>query len=197
MVWISLFRSKRKAWERFSLKTDFSGTLVIKWSPVHGANIRVGDDGVLIFRDGMTLDWHLLRWTDSRLNGARVKLTVVAKPTESCNTNLYVHHWGGKDVCSIEKNGTIVLNEGAEEIRIGQRSDGYLAATIIFQNRHPTLSLGTGKPRGRYQGTGVDQYLFESIEVELLPLSPTRQMIIDQLWNGNDPFRGSPGNLVI
>ena len=162
---------------------------------VHGATLRAGDDGLLILRDGRSLDWHLLRWTDPRLNGARVKLTVVAKPAKSCDTNLYVHHWGDKDVCSIDKNGTTVLNEGAEEILVKHRSDGYLAATIIFENRHPTLSLGTGKPPGRYQGAGVDQYLFKSIEVELLPLNPIRQFIIDRIWKGSDPLCDLPGNL--
>ena len=65
---ITLSRSVCEAWERFHLRTDASGALVeqIKWTPVHGATLRVGDDGVLIFRDGRTLDWHLLRWTDSQ-----------------------------------------------------------------------------------------------------------------------------------
>jgi hypothetical protein len=194
---ITLSRSVCEAWERFHVRTDAIGALVeqIKWTPVHGATLRGGDDGVLIFRDGGTLDWHLLRWTDSRLNGTRVKLTVVAKPASGCETNLYVHRWGGNDVCSINQDGTVVLNEGAEEIRVEHRSDGYLAATIIFENRHPTLSFGTGKPRGRYQGTGVDQYLLKSIDVELLPLNPIRQIIFDRLWNGYDPFRDFPGNL--
>ena len=119
----------------------------------------------------------------------------MAKPARGCETNLYVHHWGGNDVCSIDKNGTVVLNEGAEEIRVEHRSDGYLAVTIIFENRHPTLSFGTGKPRGRYQGTGVDQYLFKSIDVELFPLNPIRQIIFDRLWNGYDPYRDLPLNL--
>jgi predicted O-methyltransferase YrrM len=194
---ITLSRPVCKAWERFHSRNDLSSTLIerISWSPVHGATVRVGDDGLLILQDGTALDWHLLRWADARLNGARVKLTVVAKPAESCNTNLYVHHWGGTDVCSIDMNGNTVLNEGAEDIRVENRSDGFFAVTIIFQNRHPTLSFGTGKPRGRYQGTGVDQYILQNIEVELLPLSPIRQILIDRIWRGCDPFRGLPANL--
>jgi hypothetical protein len=167
----------------------------IEWVPVHGATTRVDDDGSLVLRDGATLDWHLLRWTDPRLNGVRIKLTILAKPADSCDTNLYVHHWGPKDVCSIAKDGTVALNEGAEEIHVERRSDGIIAATIIFQNHHPTLSVGTGKPRGRYQGTGSDQYVFKSIEGELSALNPTRQMILDRLWRGCDPLRGFPGNL--
>jgi hypothetical protein len=50
----------------------------IKWMPTHGARVRVGDDG-LTFSDSDGLDWHLLRWTDPRLDGARVKLTFVAR----------------------------------------------------------------------------------------------------------------------
>ena len=167
----------------------------IEWVPVHGATVRVDDDGSFVLRDGATLDWHLLRWTDPRLNGVRIKLTVVAKPADSCDTNLYVHHWGDKDVCSIAKDGSVALNEGAEHVHVERQSDGVVTATIVFQNHHPTLSVGTGNPRGRYQGTGSDQYVFKSIEVELSPLNPTRQMMIDRLWRGCDPLRGFPDNL--
>jgi hypothetical protein len=181
--------------DRISMRLDTRLVERIEWVPVHGATTRVDDDGSFVLRDGATLDWHLLRWTDPRLNGVRIKLTILAKPTDSCDTNLYVHHWGDKDVCSIASDGTVALNEGAEDIHVERRSDGVVAATIIFQNHHPTLSLGTGKPRGRYRGTGSDQYVFKSIKVELSALNPTRQMIIDRLWRGCDPLRGFPGNL--
>jgi hypothetical protein len=215
---ITLSRSLCGTWERFHTRAEASAssglvanrsiekqkvpfqqptTLVehIRLLPVHGAAVRMQNDGLLILKDGKNLDWHLLRWTDPRLNGVRVKLKVVLKPADSCDTDLYVHHWGGKDVCSINKDCTIVLNEGAEEILIDKLPDDFISVTIIFENRHPTLSLGTGKPRGRYHGTGADQYLFKSIEVELLPLNPTRKAIIDQLWQGSDPFCDLPNNL--
>src|SRR6516164_11549877 len=54
----------------------------VKWLPIHGATACVADDGLLLLRDGKTLDWHLLRWTDPRLDRALVKLTVVARPAE-------------------------------------------------------------------------------------------------------------------
>ena len=146
-------------------------------------------------RDGARLDYHLLRWTDRRADGARVKLRIVAKPSDSCDTNLYVHHWGYKDVCSVAKDGTVVLNEHTEDIYVEHREDGFLVVNVTFQNHHETLSVGMGKPGGHYTGTGADQYIFKSIEIELLPLNPTRQMLIDRLWRGNDPFRGFPWNL--
>ncbi len=167
----------------------------IVWSAVHGATARLDDNGHLVLRDGPTVDWHLLRWTDPRLNGARIRLTLLAKPAAGCNTNLYVHHWGDHDVCSIAEDGTVVLDEGTEEISVEHRRDGFLAATIVFQNRHPTLSIGVGKPRGRYLGTGSDQYIFKSIEVEILPLNPTRQLLIQRLWRGHDPVSSVPENL--
>ena len=167
----------------------------IQWTPVHGAAIRIGEDGNLIFRDGAALDWHLLRWTDPRLDGARIRLSIVAKPAVTCDTNLYVHHWGAKDVCSIDKDGNTRLNEGEAQIQVDRLKDGYLHASIVFENRHPTLSVGTGKPRGRYHGSNLDQYIFKDIQVELFPLIKTRKMIFDRLWRGNDPFRGLPANL--
>jgi hypothetical protein len=64
----------------------------INWVPVHSATARLDDRGMLLMGDGAALDYHLLRWTDPRVNGVRVRLTIVAKPTESCTTNIYVHH---------------------------------------------------------------------------------------------------------
>jgi hypothetical protein len=49
--------------------------------------------------------------------------------------------------------------------------------------------------RGHYQGTGSDQYRFKSIEIELMRLNPTRQMMVNRLWRGNDPLRGFSSNL--
>lgn len=167
----------------------------IELVPVHGATSRVGDDGVLILTDGPSFNWHLLRWTDPRLDGTRVRLSIVAKPAEGCDTNLYVHHWGGRDVCSIDKVGTVVISDGADEVLIERRADGFYTATIVFDNHHPTLNIGMGKPGGQYHGTGTDQYHLKSIEVELLPVNPARQTMVGKLWRGSDPFRGLPGNL--
>ena len=195
---ITLSRPICRDWERFHSRAEASGALVeqMKWSPVHGATLRSGDDGDLILRDGSALDWHLVRWTDSRLDGACVKLSIVAKPADTCDTNLYVHHWGGKDVCSIDKNGITVSSEGAKDVQVNRLTDGYFAATITFENRHPTLSFGTGKPSGRYHGGGVDQYLLKSIEVELLPLNSVRQTLINKIWKASDPFHDLPENLI-
>jgi Methyltransferase domain len=194
---MTLSRITCQAWESFRLRTEAIGTLTerIRWSPIHGGTLRIGDDGLLTFRDGRTFDWHLLRWTDLRLDGARVRLIVVAKPAPTCNTNLYVHHWGGKDVCGIDKSGAIAFSDGAEEIRVEHRSDGFFTATIVFENRHPTLSLGTGNPRGRYQGSGADQYFLKSLEVELLPLNPIRKTLVERIWRGTDPFGSFPRKL--
>jgi len=166
----------------------------IKWLPVHGASTRVDDHGCLVLRDAARLDYHLLRWTDRRANGSRVKLKIVAAPADSCDTNLYVHHWGYQDVCSVAKDGTVVLNKSTEDIHVEHRDDGFLVVNVTFQNHHETLSIGTGKPGGHYTGTGADQYIFKSIEVELLPLNPVRDMLVARLWRGSDPFRGFPAN---
>jgi hypothetical protein len=136
-----------------------------------------------------------LRWTDPRANGSRVKLRLVAKPTARCSTNLYVHHWGHRDICSIAQDGVIAFSEGAEEVRVQHHDDGFLEVTITFINQHDTISIGTGKPRGQYAGTGTDQYIFKSIEIELRPINEVRQMLVERLWRGNDPFRAFPSNL--
>jgi cephalosporin hydroxylase len=166
-----------------------------QWSPVHGAAARLDDHGLLVLGDGPTLDYHLLRLWDARLDGVRIKVTMVARPVEGCDTNLYIHHWGGRDVCSIASNGEIVLNEEAEDIVIERRADGFLSIAVIFLNRHPTLSVGLGRPRGLYHGSGREQYVFESIAVELLPINAVRQAIIDRLWQGRDPIDNFPHDM--
>ncbi len=167
----------------------------VQWLPVHGATVRVSDDGLLTLGDGNALDWHLLRWADPRLDGARVKLSFEAKAADSCDTNLYVHHWGDRDVCGIDRDGLTIFNDSSATITVGHLNDGFVSVTVEFDNSHPTLSFGAGKPRGRYQGTGTDQFLFRRIDVEILPRNRTRQTIIDRVWRGNDPFRGLPDNL--
>ncbi len=77
------------------------------WVPVHGATTRLDDNGLLIFRDGARVDYHLLRWTDARAKGARVKLTIVAMPAKSCDTNLYVHHWGIETFVASPRTGLL------------------------------------------------------------------------------------------
>lgn len=174
-----------------------STTLVetVDWVPVHGAGARIDDQGELVMRDSTRANYHLLRCTDRRARGALVRLQIVARPTDQCDTNLYVHHWGYRDVCSVDKDGSIVLNEGTEDIQVRRLADGYLSIDVTFRNDHETLSIGTGKPRGHYAGSGAEQYVFRSIRVELLPLNPVRKKLVNQLWRGNDPFSGFPGNL--
>jgi cephalosporin hydroxylase len=167
----------------------------IKWSPAHDATMHYDENGSLVLRDGTKYDWHLLRWIDPRLNRARVRLRLIVRPCPTCNTDLYVHHWGNRDVCAITKEGIVAFNDLATELNVEPLPDGFLSIAISFENFHPTLSIGTAKPRGMYAGTGADQYSFNIIEVEILPLNPTRQLIIDRLWRGNDPCRGFPPHL--
>jgi|SRR5579872_7089103 len=177
---------------------SLNSTLIenIRWHPVHGATTKVDENGYLVLADTAKSDWNLLRWTDPRLNGVRVKLTVQFQPAENCRTCFYVHHWGSKDVCAINKDGTVVLDDCAESIRIEKLANGFFSATVIFLNHHSTLSFGTGNPRGYYEGNGADQYVFRSIEVELESISPIRQMMIERLWKGVDPFHAFPDNLI-
>lgn len=148
---------------------SFESRLVqrIDWQPVHGAMIYLDDRGFLVLGDRPRADYHLLRWTDRKANGTRARLRIVAKPAATCNTNIYVHHWGYRDVCSIAKDGTVVLNEGVEELQVARREDSFLEIDVTFRNFHDTLSLGTGKPGGHYEGSGTDQFIFELIDVRI------------------------------
>jgi hypothetical protein len=52
-----------------------------------------------------------------------------------------------------------------------------------------------GRPHGLYKGTGTDQYIFQSIEIEILRPTHMRQYLVERIWRGNDPLREVPNNL--
>jgi len=166
----------------------------VNWEAVHGATTRVDDDGLLVLGDSPRFDYHLLRWTDPRARGTRVKLSFVAKPTRNCEANLYVHHWGPRDILSVNREGKVIINEG-KDVVVEFLPDGFMLVSVVFYNDHETLAVGLGKPGGQYTGTGQEHYVFRSIDVELLPTSPVRQMLVQRIWRGNDPFSGFPANL--
>lgn len=91
--------------------------------------------------------------------------------------------------------GEVVFNDHGEDITVERALDGFLTCQITFVNNHPTVSIGLGRPRGLYAGSGKAQYAIDSIEVELLALSQTRQLLIDRLWMGQEPTQTIPKNL--
>ncbi len=167
----------------------------VEWTAVHAATLQMDETGNLVLSDGRALDWHLLRMADPRLKGARVKLTLVARPTGSCDTNLFLVRLGGSTICSIRKDGKIDIDEHAEEIVVEHQPDGFLRIVIVFESHHASVSLGTGKPEGWYVGSGQAQYIFRVIEVELLAGSRIREMVMKRLWQGADPFEDPQHNL--
>jgi hypothetical protein len=106
-----------------------------------------------------------------------------------------VHQYGGAHVCGIFKDGTTAFNYRADEIDVVQAGDGYFTASIIYENYSNTISIGTGKPDGDYTGSGTDQYLFKSISVSIVCRNRMRAAVLNQLWDGRDPFDGLPANL--
>jgi hypothetical protein len=106
-----------------------------------------------------------------------------------------VHRSDDQALCSVDREGRLVLDGGLQDFVAKRQLDGSLSLTVSFLSRHPILSFGTGRPHGQYHGTGTEQYIFKSIEVELLPLNQTRKTIIDRLWRGHDPISELPGNL--
>jgi hypothetical protein len=167
----------------------------INWIPVHDASIRYDDSGDLVFRDGTMQDWHLLRWTDARLKNKRLRVHLTALPCSSCDTNIYIHRWGNKDVCSITQTGEIVIDEHAIDVKVERLPSGPLSIIVIFDNFHPTLSIGTGNPRGVYAGSGQDQYVIKSIDIEIFSINPTKEKLVANLWRGRDPFSNFPAHL--
>jgi len=130
-----------------------------------------------------------LRWTDKRLNGRAGQVgggwrgrPRLATPPSACITGAT-----GISVASartVASCSTMV----ASEILIEHQADGFLKLTIIFDNHHPTLSVGTGRPRGWYEGTGRRSIPFQKYRRGAVSrLNHSRQVIVDRAVAGTGP----------
>lgn len=141
------------------------------WVPAHSASIELENDGSIIFNDQSQWDWHLIRVADQKFH-AMVNLRIVAKPLPSCNSEIYVNHWNGVDVCRVTADGTVADAAYARDIGVSKLGDGFIEICVRFFNDHETISVGTSRGYGgRYQGTSSDQYLFKSIDISIEPQS--------------------------
>ncbi len=141
------------------------------WAPRHGATAVLDATGRLVLGDTPGLDWQLLRIAHPAFAGAQVTLHLVLAPAPDCDTEFYVNHWGGIDICRIAASGKVLAQREDCRLRSIRRPDGTLALEIGFINRHETVSIGTAQgPGGRYAGSGRPQYLISSIEVATAPL---------------------------
>jgi FkbM family methyltransferase len=144
-----------------------------QWSTVHSAR-RLDVDGVLALYDGIARDWHLLRIENDLYAGARISLTLEAKPTAEGATALHVNCWGGRELAFVTREGRC-FKRGAESILVRYLPDGWMKIGFIWQNNHRTVSFGTARTSplsGYYRGDGQCQWLIRRSELSLLGAVP-------------------------
>ncbi len=152
---------------------------LLQWQPIHGAQVIRDAGGGLLFSDGAKSDYHLMRVTGPQFKAANLRLRITATPAPTCNTELYINHWGGMDVLRVGPDGRVLDPGLTSSLSVQREPDsGRLHVEATFFNSHPTLSIGTTRgPYGRYEGSGTPQYLIDAVEVTRLPDVPLDRRI--------------------
>ena len=161
----------------------FIGDDLLQWRPIHAASARL-DGTELIFTDGTAHDWHLLRLERPEFAPRLVHLHMLIRPLPGQDANIYVHHYGERDVAEIAPDGT-VLNAGiCRSITVEHLDGGVLGIALAFVNLHPSLSIGTSRGHAVYTGAGRDQYAIVGLHVGLddprpfLPSVPDEERLV-------------------
>jgi FkbM family methyltransferase len=163
-------------------KFIYSGRDLSQWLPVHSARL-LERDGSFIFNDGQNSDWHLIRLEDMAFCLRRLRLHIVLIPTPAGTANIYIHHFGGKDVLEVARDGTIVCSGTAEFVQIKLAGDGKIDISLEYISRHSTINIGTSKSDPKYAAVMDDQFELFLIEIECLeplnlfgPADPSRRI---------------------
>jgi len=144
----------------------FIGPDLLQWRPIHAASARL-DEAELIFTDSAAHDWHLLRLERLEFSQKLVHLHMLIRPLPGQDANIYVHHYGARDVAEIAPDGT-VLNAGiSQSITVEHLDGGVLGIAVSFVNLHPSLSIGTARGDAVYTGSGRDQFAIVGLHVGL------------------------------
>ncbi len=137
------------------------------WKPVHSARLRLEADG-LIYADAPGMDYHLMRISDPLFANRRLRLVIRMRPAAGCDTEFYVNHWGGIDVCRIAADGGVRGRGISESITVTPAGDGWFDVVVVYYSSHETVSVGTSRGEGgRYDGRGADQYAFARLDVAI------------------------------
>jgi hypothetical protein len=162
------------------------------WQP-RGGSVAINANGHLVFSEGNGSSWHLMQLIGPRFRRKAIRVRASFKPTAGCTANFYVHDSSG-GVCSISPSGT-VLWQNARSLKVATATEGFIDVDVVYFNSDPFVIIGAAKHEGRYAGTGVEQFIFRRIEVEVIEPNPSRRRVLDLLWNGADPFDGLPEDL--
>ncbi len=113
--------------------------------PLHAADLKISDSGTLIFSDKGGWDLHLLRMEDHRINGVRVHANFVCRIEGGPDAAIHVNHFGGKFICVIGHDGTIVENGLTEKLTVSRDSEGWLTVDLIYPSGTVFFALGLSK----------------------------------------------------
>jgi hypothetical protein len=164
----------------------------VSWRP-RGGTVAINANGHLVFSEGTESGWHLMQLIGPRFRRKAIRVRASFKPTAGCTSNFYVHESSG-GVCSISPDGA-VLWQNARSLKVDAAAEGFIDVDVVYFNSDPFVMIGAAKHEGYYAGTGVEQFIFRRIDVEVIEPNPSRRRVLDLLWNGADPFDGLPEDL--
>lgn len=138
------------------------------FKPAESGTCRVTGDQ-LIVTEGRGHGLHIVRASDPRIGSNRIRVTVTYKPTESCNTDLFLEHVGWVLVCRLTRNGQIADSGYSQQIAMTQDYDGCVVASVTYWSADHRVGIGTTRGTDlRSHGDGQDQYIIQSVSVEIV-----------------------------
>lgn len=140
------------------------------WEPADGGRATPQPNGEVLLGDGLEETFHLLRIRRREVDGAWIRLKVVARPLPECEVAFHFQHWGGLDVASFDREGRLIVHGIASHARAIPCPDGHWLYEVEFPNLHETLSFGLGNPWGQYKGRGLDHFAISDVSVEYAAL---------------------------
>jgi FkbM family methyltransferase len=141
------------------------------WTLPHAGSLVADGAGCLVFTDGAARDYHLIRLSDPRCLGRRVRLTITWRPAPGGDAQLHVDHWGEITVCRIGRDGQVLARGISESVDVARRPDGFLVATVTYFSSTEVVALGSAQARSFYGGEGRAQFIFADIRVEVLDVA--------------------------
>ncbi|MGU3559406.1 FkbM family methyltransferase [Methylobacterium radiotolerans] len=132
----------------------------------HAGDIR-NTEGGLIYNDGIGTDWHIITYRDQGFHGRFLKIAVDVSFINRGATKLYFNHAGGFDICMFDVNGNIdrITAKFASAER-NLNAEGRWTVNVHYWSGTDVLAIGCYADGGYYSGTGSDQLVIHSIEVE-------------------------------
>lgn len=134
------------------------------WKPAYAAKVVERPEGLRIY-DEAAHDWHLLALSEQSIQNRHVVLDIAATPTTVCDTCLYLHGYGARDLLIVTADGEVLGGELSKVAKVS-KVDGDIRVSVMLHHEHPSLFLGMSRGlHARYMGSGNPQWTLKTANV--------------------------------